>query len=264
MIFTHSGNSGDIVFSIPTINHLTGGEKKGIVYIKAAKYIYGNQYDFVKDLLIQQDGIKEVYPFVPLDGNWNYEKWGGLKFDYDLDTARRQFMRGRIHIIKRYFDQFGIKEDHKKPFLKIDDHYKRKEKYALIHLTDRWNGLQYDWKKIYHEAKQRHDKVYFVGFVGEHMEFTIRFGEIEHIQTETLLDLARLIRDCECLYSNQGVALTIAQGLGKNYWLTRNGLKTNCHLGTHNEGLLGHEYLMPNHTLILGAKPDSHLNHIFK
>ncbi len=265
MVFTHSGNSGDIVFSIPTINHLTGGEKKGIVYIKAARYVYGDQFTFVKDLLLQQDGIKEVHPFVSLtpDG-WGYEKWGGLKYDYDLDQARRQSMRGRIHIVKRYFDQFGIKEDHTKPFLGIDNDYKRDEKFALIHLTDRWNGLQYDWKKIYNESKKKHDKIYFIGFVGEHFEFTIRYGDIEHIQTETLIDLARLIRDCEALYCNQGVALTIAQGLGKEYYLVMNGTKTNCHLGTTNEHLLGREYLLPNHTLILGARPDSHLNHIFK
>src|SRR6187549_3233261 len=99
MVFVHSGNSGDIVFSIPTINYLICGEKKAIVYIKAANYVYGNQYDFVKDLLIQQDGIKEVHPFIPTDGNWNYFNWPGLKYDYDLDDARRQHMRGRIHIV---------------------------------------------------------------------------------------------------------------------------------------------------------------------
>src|SRR6478752_1530093 len=142
MVFTNSGNSGDIVFSIPTINYLTGGEKKGIVYIKAAKYVFGNQYDFVKDLLLQQDGIKEVHPFVPLTPEgWHYFNWGGLKYDYDFDSVRKggsreQSQLGTIHIIKRYFDAFGIKADHTKPFLKIDNDYKRDEKFALIHLTD--------------------------------------------------------------------------------------------------------------------------------
>lgn len=263
MVFTHSGNSGDIVFSIPTINYLTGGEKKGIVYIKAAKYVFGNQFDFTKDLLLQQDGIKEVHPFVPKE-DWGYEKWGDLKFDYDLDQARRQTMRGRIHIVKRYFDQFGIKEDHTKPFLKIDNDYKRDEKFALIHLTPRWNGLQYDWKKIYNEALKRHEKIYFIGFQSEWLYFTLNYGAIEHLQTQTLLEFSRLIRDCETLYCNQGVALTIAQGLGKEYWLTKNGLKTNCHLGTPNENLIGSNYLIEGHTMIKSQPPDSHLNHIFK
>jgi hypothetical protein len=261
--FVHSGNLGDVVFSIPTIQYLSVNEG-AVVYVKAANYVFGNQYDAIKDLLLQQDGIKEVHPFYPSDGNWNYFNWPGLKYDYDLDRARLQAMRGRIHIVKRYFDAFGIDEDHRKPFLKIDEDYKRDEKFALIHLTDRWNGLQYDWKKIYNEAKQRHEKIYFIGFVGEHMEFTIRYGEIEHIITENLLEMARLVRDCEAIYCNQGVALTLAQGLGKEYYLVMNGMKTNCHLGTENEHLLGTEYLIPNHTLIIGARPDSHLNHIFK
>jgi hypothetical protein len=257
MVFTHSGNSGDIVFSIPTIQHLSS---EAIVYIKPAKYAYGDQYTFCKDLLLQQPGIKEVRPFIPPDNNWNYFQWKGLKFDYDLDIARHQLQRGRIHIVKRYFDAFNIKNvDHKIPFLKIDELYKRKERYALIHLTSRWNGMQYNWKKIYNEAKQRHGKVYFIGLQYEWLDFTIHYGQIEHLPTENLLEMARLIRDAEALYSNQGVALTIAQGLGKEYWLVRNGNKTNCHLGTSNEHLIGSEYLSPTHTFTADMMPDSHL-----
>lgn len=275
MVFTHSGNSGDIVFCIPTIQALCKRHSSdAILYIKASKYVYGNQYDFVKYLLLQQDSIKEVHPFVPINADdWNYEKWPGLKFDYDLDQARRQQGKGRIHIIKRYFDEFGIKEDHTKPFLKVDNDYKRDEKFALIHLTDRWNSLRYDWKKIYTEALKRHEKVYFIGFVGEHFEFTIRYGDIEHIITETLLDLARLIRDSEALYCNQGVALTIAQGLGKEYYLAPSwdgqmpmiagrNYKTNTLIRTPNEHLFGKDYLIPDHKLVLKGKPDSHINFI--
>jgi hypothetical protein len=262
MTFVHSGNAGDIVFSIPTINHLTGGEKFATVYIKTSKYVYGNQYDFVKDLLLEQPSIREVIPFTPSDNNWNYFNWPGLKYDYDLDLARNQSGRGRIHIIKRYFDTFGIQKDHTLPFLKIDDYYKRDERFALIHLTSRWNGLQYDWKRIYNEALARHGKVYFIGFVSEWLDFQLRFAQLEHIQTETLLDMARLIRDCEALYCNQGVALTIAQGLGKEYYLVRNLNKTNCHLGTVNEHLIGFDYA--NNEAYKNAIPDSHLITKFK
>jgi len=259
MIFTHTGNSGDIIFSIPTINHLCNGDRIATLYIKPAKYAYGDQYTFCKDLLLQQDGIKEVLPFIPPDNNWNYYQWRGLKFDYDLDIARGQSGRGRIHIIKRYFDAFGIKEDITTPFLNIDLLHKREEKYALIHLTPRWNGMQYNWRKIYKEALDRHGKVYFIGLQCEWLDFNLHYGQIEHLPTENLLEMARLIRDAEALYCNQGVALTIAAGLGKEYWLVKNGTKTNCHLGTANEHLLGAEYLSPTHTFTADMMPDSHL-----
>lgn len=262
MVFAHSGNSGDIVYSIPTINELSGGD--ATLYVKPAKYVYGNQFDFVKDLLLQQDSIKEVLPFTPSDDNWNYFNWPGLKYDYDLDQARLQRQRGRIHIVKRYFDQFGIKKDHTVPWLKIDEREKRDEKYALIHLTPRWNGLQYDWERIYREALERHGKVYFIGLQCEWLDFCIRFGNIEHLQTENLLEMARLIRDCEALYCNQGVCLTVAQGLGKDYYLVRNAQKTNCHLLTANEHLLGAEYLSKTHTFTPEMMPDSHLQTRFK
>lgn len=260
MTLTHTGNAGDIIFSIPTINALAKRHgERATLYIKRLQYVcpYGDQYEFVKDLLAQQSGVKEVVPFVPSDNNWNYFKWSGLKPDYDLDEARHQKNRGRIHIIKRYFDQFDIREDHTKPFLKIDDYEKRNEKYALIHLTPRWNGLQYDWKRIYSEALERHGKVYFVGFQTEWLDFVVRFGQIEHLPTENLLQLSRLIRDCEALYCNQNVSLTIAQGLGKPYYLARNGYKTNCILGTPQEHIYGTEYLLRENTL--NMPPDSHL-----
>jgi len=261
MIFTHSGNAGDIIFSLPTITHLCNGEKKAVLYVKAKKYVYGNQCDFVKDFLLLQPAIKEVIPFTPSDNNWHFFNWPGLKFDYDLDIARNQGQRGRIHIIKRYFDAFGIKKEHTRPFLTVDDRpsLKPEEKFALIHLTPRWNGLQYDWGRIYQQAKERHGSVYFVGFEAEWLDFCLRFGQIENIHTENLLDIARLIRDCEALYCGQGVCLTIAQGLGKEYWLVKNGTKTNCHLFTENEHLIGAEMLAPYHTFSELEKPDSHL-----
>lgn len=259
MIFTHSGNSGDVIFSLPTINYLVGGKKEAILYIKPARYVYGNQYDFLKDFLLQQDCIKEVLPYYPpAPDDWNYFRWPGLKYDYDLDEARHQRNRGRIHIVKRYFDAFGIvNQDHTKAWLKIDDEKPAKIKYALIHLTPRWNGLQYDWKKIYHEAIERHKEVFFIGLKSEHEDFCNRFGWIPWMPTETMLDMARLIRDCAALYCNQTCGLAIAQGLGKEYYLVKNGVKTNCHLFTSNEHLLGTEYLASYNTL--NMPPDSHI-----
>ena len=260
MIFTHSGNSGDVIFSLPTINFLTGGRKEAILYIKPARYVYGNQYEFCKDFLLQQDCIKEVRCFEPeRKEDWSYFRWPGLNFDYDLDIARYQKGRGRIHIVKRYFDAFGITEDWRKPWLKIDEEAIFKRRFALIHLTDRWNGLQYDWIKIYREALCKHEYVFFIGLKNEHDDFEKRFGRlIGWLPTQNLLQMARLIRDCQALYCNQGVALTIAQGLGKEYYLVRNGDKTNTHLGTPNEHLLGVDYLAKNHTLE-NMPPDSHI-----
>lgn len=257
VVFCHSGNSGDIVYSIPTIKHLSGSEP-ATVYIKAVQYASpnGNQFDFVERFLTQQ-GITPI-PFIPEDNDWSLYHWPWVKYDYDLDKAREQRQRGTIHIIKRYFDAFGIAKDHKQPFITVDNLYKRNEKFALIHLTSRWNGLQYDWCKIYEEAMQRHGKVYFVGFQYEWLDFTIRYEGIEHLPTNDLLDLARLVRDAEAVYCNQGVVLTLAQGMGKDYWLVRNGNKTNCHLGTFNEHLYGREYLIPDHTMG-NSVPNSHI-----
>jgi len=93
--FTHTGNAGDIVYSIPTIQHLSEGEG-AIVIVKAAKYVTGEtQYSFVKDLLLQQDGIKEVVSYTPSDDNWNYFNWRGCADPCTMWEVRRSIQHPR-------------------------------------------------------------------------------------------------------------------------------------------------------------------------
>lgn len=246
MIFTHSGHLGDVIYSLPTISYFVGGQKEAVLYIKERnerdlpnlKY---TQYDALAELMKQQPCIKEVHPFAPHDNNWSDHYWPGLKFDIDLDDARYQRQRGLIFHLKRYFDQFNVPLDYKKcfPFLKIDDEYPAKIRYALFHVTARWHGYAYDWKLKVNEARMKYDRIYFTGYEEDHQEFQTRYNVIiDHLKTKDLLELARLIRDCQAIYCNQNSALVIAQGLQKEYFLCRNINKTNCHAGTFNEHIL--------------------------
>lgn len=234
--FLHSGGLGDIIYSLPTIKALGGG----IVYVKPHnhRHPYGNLYELMKDILLAQDYILDVRPYVPDNGNWEFFQYRkDTPIDYDLDLARLQKKRGLIHIVKRHLDAFNVDlPGWQNPWLQVDDFYPMNEDYTLIHLTERWRGdMLIDWTKVLHSIK---GKVYFIGFTYEHLDFTIRHGHIEHLQTDNIIHMARLVRDCKALYCNQSVALTIAQGLGKEYYLEQKPSKTNCLLLTPNENIL--------------------------
>lgn len=231
--FLHSGNLGDIIYSLPTIKALGGGT----LYIKRALYKEAyDQYTAAAELILQQDYISAVLPYSAQYGRYEYDP--AIDIDYDLDNARAQPRRGVIHIIKRHLDAFNIQlEGWQNPWLNVPGDIKRMPpQYYLIHLTPRWReNSQVNWKKVYSSIP---DPVYFIGFEEEHADFQRKVGTIDFIRTKDLMEMALLIKGCTALYCNQSVGLTIAQGLGKKYYLEQKPGKTNCLLYTKNETIL--------------------------
>jgi len=221
-----TGGIGDICYSIQIMRRL-GIDK---LFVKENYYPpgWGSMYTAVKPLLATQ-GI-ECFPTKGGDDFSIYEP--GLQFDYDLDAWRCQPNRGRDHILLsmqhhwRCFDR-----NWRAPWIKgipTTTGY-----YSLVFYTWRWReGSKVDWKKVYAWIPR---PVYFIGLPEDHDLFEKEVGPIEWTPTQDLLEMANLIAGCRALYCNQGVALVIAQGLGKEYWCSFKPGKTNTMLYTPNE-----------------------------
>jgi hypothetical protein len=228
-----SGGCGDIVYAIPVMRKL--GVTR--VYVKESWYKppFHNLYSVMKDLLGMQ-GFDVLCTAGGFD-SMVYEP--GLQFDYDIDSFRLMRGRGRIHIIVNMLARFGLPTTGwNKPWLTITGVAPGAPsgEYSLIHLTPRWrDGSQVNWERVF---KNIAGPVYFIGFEEEHAEFCRLYGNLPHLPTQNILEMAQLIRDCNALYCNQSVALTLAQGLGKTYYLEPKRNKTNTLLFTSNENIL--------------------------
>lgn len=231
MIAACSGGAGDIVYAIPTMKEL--GVTK--LYVKQSYYHkgYGSLYTFVKRF-VELQGIecaptRGEYPF------FHYEP--GLKFDIDLDLSRNQPKRGVNHIMRSFANQFSTKfPDVRQPWLHIDDEPSIEGSFSLICLTPRWReNSRVSWLKVLKSIK---DKVYFIGFDLDYETFCSSYGTIDWLHTTDLLDIARLVRDCNALYTNQNASLTIAQGLCKRIFLEPKPNRANTILRTSNESLI--------------------------
>lgn len=245
MVFTHSGNIGDVLWSIPFMTHATKGERVADIYVKPKLYEHGDQVSAIEDLLLKQDCVRSVIPFVPPDNNWSDHYWPGLTMDYDLDAARWQRGRGYIYHIKRYFDTFNVPYNApQNPWMKVDNmpysHTAPHPKdYALICLSPRWNGeYVVDWTRVYQQIKERHKNFYFIGFTSECERFNRMYGEVEQLFTNNMLEVTRLIRDAEAVYCNQGPVLVISAGLSKEYYCAFNPGRSNCKSNLPNEHAL--------------------------
>lgn len=224
-----SGGLGDIIYSIPILREL----KVKDIYIKESWYHYPHIsiYSAIKSLLIH-----EGFNPLPTKGGFKVMEYEpGLKFDYDLDTFREMGNRGTVHIQDNMRLRFKLPKKKFQPWLSIPKG-EIEEEYSIIHLTGRWrDGSTVDWKRVLSTIE---GKVYFLGFQHEWVEFCHKYSNTTWLPTHDILDMGKLISGAKKIYCNQSVGLTLAQGLGKEYYLEQKPGKTNTLMRTKNEHLL--------------------------
>lgn len=224
-----SGGAGDLVYYIQILKQLS----VDTIYVKENFYHppHGNLCQTMKRIMESQgfeilptSGAYPIFQFDPV-----------LKFDYNLDNFRKQHGRGMRHIMERMAAHFKVKYSFK-PWLQNIPDSDLPKPYTIIHLTERWRqGSKVDWKKVLHSIE---GKVYFTGFQHEWVDFCNSVGNVEWLPTNDIYDMAVLINGASSVYCNQSIALTLAQGLGKEYWLERKPGKKNTLMFTKNEHLL--------------------------
>lgn len=228
-----TGGIGDIVYSIPIMRKL---EIK-LLYVKENFYPkpYGSMYTAVKSLLASQ-GIE----CLPIEGGTPFNVFpDDCKPDYNLDAWRVRPGRDSVHIIQNMMFHFRCYDANwNAPFLRGFDNFVE-HPFNLVFLTDRWReNSKVDWKAVRSRLQNEGNPFYFIGLPEDHDNFVKNYGEITRMPTQDLLLMAKLIAQCKALYCNQGVALTIAQGLGKKYFLEVKPTKTNTLFRTKNENIL--------------------------
>jgi hypothetical protein len=221
-----TGGIGDICYSIQIMRAL------GITRLFVKENFYhppfGSMLTAVKPLLATQ-GIE----CLPTKGGLPFSEYEpGIRFDYDLDAWRVERNRGRDHIIFSMLHHWR-KYHHgwKRPW--ITNIPITRGNYSLVFLTCRWREREtVDWKKVYAAIPR---PVYFIGLPEDHRLWESEVGPIEWWPTHDLLEMATLIAGCRGLWCHQGVALVLAQALGKDYFCAFKNGKTNCIMQTANE-----------------------------
>jgi hypothetical protein len=206
--FKHSGDLGDIIFSIPTIDALGGGtlclDPDGGVSSPLVSWVGQpstkltiKSINELAPLLRIQKGIVDVVP------------WSGQKVKYDLDKFRKHIFFNNVCI--SHLDAFGLNHNlSQKPWLNFP--YKRKlPKRVVISRSPPYHGNFTFW--VHQLVRIKNDAI-FVGIQKEHEIFEYTFGhKIDFYPTPSILDLAETINSAGTLFCNQGLPHAIAEGL---------------------------------------------------
>lgn len=203
-VFTHSGATGDIIFSLPTIRAIGGG--KLIV-----TNFHKQRFESVKKLI-------EVQPYIT-SVEWSENKPEG---SIDLDKFR-QYAGHHHNLVEAHFSgqRIPIDQSWRDGWLSLPD----KQvliygiRYSIINRTTNYADPNCDWKKEVDYLYSISDEVYFIGYPEEYLLFQDKFDTKVKYYPCDFLEAAHLIMGAVMFTGCYSAMSTIAMGLGIHYRL---------------------------------------------
>lgn len=225
--FKHSGTLGDIVYSLPVVKFLGGGEfylhLNQIDWI--GQHYYGSKpapfhqgrmtpadLEFMRPLFEAQDYITR---FDAMDK--------ATEITHNLDNFRPLFVGHPGNYVDIYAHTFGLSKAQAdqirtQPWLTVPRARKIEGKPYVVNRTARWTNPESlaVWAQWREEGADQASV--FVGLPEEYEAFKKFSGwRIDYQPTENMLELAEVIAGAEQFIGNQSVALSLAIGLGVSY-----------------------------------------------
>ena len=202
--FTHGGATGDIIFSLPTIKAMGGGE----LYI--TKYDEQRAMSIAK-LIRVQPYIKAVHVVdVAPEGCINLNKF-------------REHAGHHQNLVEAHFKGQGLQVDEtwKNGWLTLPNltYFVNDIHYSVINRTTNYADPNFDWAKEYDYLKELTGTVLFIGYKDEYKLFCEKFKRFPTYFECDFLRAAYLIKDAYMFTGCYSAMSTIAMGLGINYRL---------------------------------------------
>lgn len=203
--FCHSGSLGDIVYSLPTVMSLGGGE----LYLKC------RHYEIFRDLLIRQPYIFNVFSFTRTRRHYGKAEDAVLsngKKVSNLDRYRYLenigHLAGRVaHLAQYHLDIFGLEFDLSQSW--VSEICSNSIAPIIVNRTLRHHDEEeIDWKllKPYQEA---------IAFIGSRPEYKAFFKilPVQWHQCDNALEIAQAIKGSKLFVGNQSLCFALAEAM---------------------------------------------------
>jgi len=196
--FSHSGDAGDIIYSLPVVRFFGGGD----FFLSPADFtrvkMTPDRVKLFSTLLESQDYIKKV--------GFHY----GREVEFNLDGFRERF--GEYAqcetLVEMHCRKWGVPEHVLDiPWISVDP---VREEEVVVNLTIRWRNPSFPWKDVY---RKYHKSMGFVGSKHEHVQFETHYGPVRHIETKDMHDIASVIAGSKLFIGNQSMPLAIAHAM---------------------------------------------------
>ncbi|MEO6668680.1 MAG: hypothetical protein ABIN36_04325 [Ferruginibacter sp.] len=232
--FKHSGNSGDIIYSLPTVWELS---KKG----KAAFYLQLNQraqynnYHPLGNVMLNERMVTMLKPLLLYQPQCkSCEIYSNNEVDYDLDDFRKFVpLQDRGSIARWYFYVYAVFPSLSDPWLIAPKDPSLKDA-ILIARSHRYRNPHISYSFL-----QKYSNIKFIGIEEEFLDMKTEIPGLEYIQVNDFLEMATCINSCKLFIGNQSFPFSIAEGLKVNRLLEVYHLSPNVIV----EGPGAHDFL---------------------
>jgi hypothetical protein len=211
--FSHSGDLGDIVYSLPAIRAAGGGT----LYLfhnpqKPCTRMTRERADLIRPLLLAQDYIDDVIFWEAANAK-----------DHPLNQFRDNM--GGHTIADGHLLALGNRNllERNRAWLRVDD--PREDFSVVFNRTSRYQNPDFPWKRVW---EQYGSEAAFLGLRREYEDFCKQIGEVAYLETADLLQAARVIAGSRLFVGNQSCPYAIAEGLKVNAILEVSNHYPNC------------------------------------
>jgi hypothetical protein len=207
--FKHSGNSGDIIYSLPSVFELSKNGKARFYLHANQAGDYKNNYHPLGNVMLTDKMVDMLKPLLQYQPQIEIaEKHNGQAVDYDLDDFRKySFFLDRGSITRWYFHVYGISYNTSKPWLVApkDEQYSDK---IVIARSHRYRSPMADYSFL-----NKYPNKIFLGVEEEYEDMKKALPDLEFKPVKDFLEMATIINSCKLFIGNQSFPFSIAEAL---------------------------------------------------
>lgn len=219
----HSGNAGDIIYSIPSLKKVCESTKSKLIYYlrldTKGQYYQGAVHPlgdvmFNSFMFSMIKPLLEAQPFIE-----SVEIFKGQPVHVDLDAIRQRHIGlPNGSIMRWYFMVYpDMNTDLSKKWLTYIPNEQTIEMVKdsiIVNLTERYRNNWIDYSFLQNSTHDR--KIWFVGTMKEYQLFLPKVPKAQYLHCEDFNDLACAIDNCHFFIGNQSMCFAIAEGLKKD------------------------------------------------
>ena len=207
--FRHSGNAGDLIYSLPTMFALAKGKPIHLHLSLGMRGHYGKKPHPLGNLMLNEKMVAMLQPLLLAQKDFaTVDILKDQHFDYNLDLIREYpFPLNRGNIARWYFYIFAVNYDLGKAWLQVAPDTSMKD-HIVIARSQRYRQPLIDYSFL-----RKYKKVAFVGVPQELEDMRRMLPDIEYRPVENFLELAQVIAGSRLFIGNQSFPFAIAEAL---------------------------------------------------
>jgi hypothetical protein len=208
--FKHSGNAGDIIYSLPTIRALSKAATADVLLNLNQPGRYGKKSHPLGNVMLNEKMLEMLKPLLCAQPYINdvMQFENSTIPDYDLDMIRKfPILLTNGNISRWYFYLYGINADLSEPWLSVSAN-KSAADHIIIARSQRYRQPLIDYSFL-----KKYPKIIFIGVEEEYRDMKAMLPGIEFIKVKDFLEMASLVAGCRFFIGNQSFPFSLAEGM---------------------------------------------------